>query len=496
MKKRILIIIKSIAFLLLLFISIYGATVVLSRKDSSYKYKDFFEEAKKDHIDVLFMGSSHVINAINPVALFEDYGYTSYNMGGHGALLQATYWELIESLDYCTPKWVVVDAYMLEKNVKYLDDREENASEDEINTSVEQLHLNMDAWPLNKLKIAAINDLIQDQDVRNQFLFDFIVYHNRWKYINEDDFRAVTGNEERNNLFGAEMRYEVELDMPSYPAPSQEQLITEDTVGSDYLENIIDVCQRKGIGVVVTYYPFAAQTHDMAAAIRTGEIAARYDVPYINMLDLNVIDMYSDLNDTGHLNATGAQKVTDYMGQWLSETGDLADHRGDEEYAHWQENVDKYKAELLDAVISEDNLYTRLNLLKLDDFSFVLYINEGSNVLKDSSMMHLIENISGTDAVENVSGSYILVKDSGKGTLAEARDGEQLSGVTTGLGTLNYQPVEHYFRLLYPSEDESVNYLYNDEHVTEDIQLIIYDSESGEIYSHDYYRSYGGNYER
>ncbi len=496
MKKKIQILIKSVIFIALLCISIVAASIVLCRKDSIYKYEDFFEEAEKGHIDVLFMGSSHVINAINPVVLFDDYGYTSYNMGGHGAVLQATYWELLESLEYCDPSWVVVDAYMLEKNIKYLDDRDEYADESEINTSVEQLHLNMDAWPLDKLKIAAINDLIQDKDIRNQFLFNFIVYHNRWEYVGESDFKALTGNAGKNSLFGAEMRYDVDIDPVLYPAPSEEELLTEQTVGCDYLEKIIDECQRRGIGVVVTYYPFAADTKDKAAAIKAGEIAAEYDVPYINMLDLDVIDLYSDMNDRGHLNATGSKKVTDYMGEWLSHTGDLIDHRGDEEYSYWQDCVCDYDEALLDALVSEDNLFVKLNLLKLEDFSFVLYVNEGSNVFNDDALKHLIMNISGTDEVDITDGPYIMIKDSGTGELVEGRDEEQLGGVLTGIGTMNYQPVEQYFRLLYSDEDPDTNYLYDDSHVNEDIQLIIYDSETGEIYSHDYYNSYGGNYER
>mgnify|MGYP002861187243 CR=1 FL=1 len=98
MKKTLANVFKSIIFLILLSLAIAATVVIVKRKESDYKYTDFFNEAKKDHIDVLFMGSSHVINAINPVFLFEEYGITSYNMGGHGAMLQATYWELEEAL--------------------------------------------------------------------------------------------------------------------------------------------------------------------------------------------------------------------------------------------------------------------------------------------------------------------------------------------------------------------------------------------------------------
>lgn len=495
MKKTLANVFKSIIFLILLSLAIAATVVIVKRKESDYKYTDFFNEAKKDHIDVLFMGSSHVINAINPVFLFEEYGITSYNMGGHGAMLQATYWELQQALEYCTPKWVVVDTYMLEKNIRYLDNREEFDDEDEVNTSVEQLHLNMDAWPLNDLKRQAIDDLIQDESVKKEFLYEFIIYHNRWKYLNESDFKTITGTADRNRLFGAEMRYQVELEPDQYPEVTESDLLTEDTVGTEYLEKIIELCQERGIPVVLTFYPFAAETKDQAAAIRAGQIAENFDVPYINMLDLDVIDVYSDLNDHGHLNVVGSKKVTDYMGQWLSETGDLTDHRGDDSYSYWQECVDNFNEELDDVLFSEDNLYIKLDLLNLEDYNFVLYVNGDSPVFLDDYLKRMIRNTSMTNKIDSTSGPYILVKDNSTGKTYEACESEELSAMSTAMGTLNYRPVEQYFRLLYSDEDPDTNYLYDEAHYLNDIQLIIYD-EDGDIFEHNYYKSNGGNYVR
>ncbi len=107
MKIRLVNILKVLAFVCAVSLCVYGASVVLRDKDSEYKYADFFDRA--DQIDVLFIGSSHVINAINPAVLYGEYGITSYNMGGHGSIMQSTYWELIEALQYCNPKAVVVD---------------------------------------------------------------------------------------------------------------------------------------------------------------------------------------------------------------------------------------------------------------------------------------------------------------------------------------------------------------------------------------------------
>ena len=81
MKIKISSIIKTITFLAVLSVCVFATTIVLRSKDSDYKYGDFFDKA--DQIDVLFIGSSHVINAINPAVLYGEYGITDAAAGAN-----------------------------------------------------------------------------------------------------------------------------------------------------------------------------------------------------------------------------------------------------------------------------------------------------------------------------------------------------------------------------------------------------------------------------
>lgn len=495
-KTKINIALKCIFFTLTVGVILYGATVVLERKDSLYKYADFFDMAEKDQIDVLFIGSSHVINAINPTVLYKEYGYTSYNMGGHGSLLQSTYWELMEALQYTTPKWVVVDAYMLEKDYRYLDDREANPDEDEVNTSVEQLHLNMDVWPCNKLKIDAMNDLILDKKVRREFLFNFLVYHNRWEYISEDDFKSITGHESRNELFGAEMRYDVETSILLCKQPKEGTILEEETVGERYLAAIIEECQKRGIGVLVTFDPFNPETKDIIAANSAGAIAKAYDVPYLNMLNGDVIDIYSDLNDHGHLNVVGATKTTRAIGDWLKKKGKLTDHRGDKAYSYWEERSNNFYDTIRDDIREENNLISKLSLMSLGEYGFVFYCNDGSQVFTDKPMEHIISEIAGSNMIKTTAGPYIMINDPKSGKIYEASGDSCLENIEIAMGRMYYQPVEHDFRLFYEADDTDTNYLYDDAYIGADIQILIYDKETGEVIDHQYFTSKGGKYAR
>jgi len=485
-----------------LFLIIAGCTLLIviaatERKESYIKNKVFFDEAKKDNIDVLFFGSSHVINGINPAVLYDEYGITSYNLGGHGSLLQESYWQLIRALELCKPKYVVVDAYMLEKDYQFIDRMYEDSSDADRQTSVDQLHLNMDAYPLSKLKIAAVNDLVQDPDIRRQFLFDFEVYHDRWKELTGEDFKKLTGNLEVNSLMGAEMRYGVKTDVDEYESALEGETLPDITVGGNYLMKIIDECQRDGIGIVVTYLPFSATTTDQIAANSAEEIAAMYDVTCLNMLKAEgIIDEAADLNDHGHLNVIGAKKVTEYIGDYFSSLGIFEDHRGDEKYKDYDEAAKAYKKELANYINDCADLPEKLNLLRESDLNVVLFVNEDSDALTDSGLRHLISNLSGTKAIDEgaaIGVSYLLIKDRTTGEVAESCGLVNLEGIHTALGDLNYIPIEKKFRLLYPTSDEESNFLYDDSHTSEDIQIILYD-DNGDIVEHLYFTSAGREY--
>ena len=63
------------------------------------------------------------------------------------------------------------------------------------------------------------------------------------------------------------------------------------------------------------------------------EYAEKYKLPYINfyeLIDTLKIDYETDTYDGGlHMNLNGADKLSDYLGQWLMEKYPLTDYRTD-----------------------------------------------------------------------------------------------------------------------------------------------------------------------
>lgn len=77
----------------------------LENKYSYEKYKPFFDEQQQ--FDVLFFGSSHILTAMSPMDLWNEYGITSYNFANSNERLATTFWVMKNAFNYNKPKMVV-----------------------------------------------------------------------------------------------------------------------------------------------------------------------------------------------------------------------------------------------------------------------------------------------------------------------------------------------------------------------------------------------------
>lgn len=103
--------IKVILFLIILLSCILIINNVLKWKDGYEKSRDFFEQT--EDFDVLFMGSSHMMNAVFPMDLWKDFGIVSYNIANGGEQTGSTYYNMLLALKYTRPKLIVLDTYTL-----------------------------------------------------------------------------------------------------------------------------------------------------------------------------------------------------------------------------------------------------------------------------------------------------------------------------------------------------------------------------------------------
>ncbi len=346
-QKRILTTLATIALLIAV---LFGLTRLLEDKISYREKGDYF--AADGDYDVFFFGVSHVQNGVLPMEMWREYGISSYNWGYSNSTPAQNYYLLREVLKESEPKVVVLDVngiveYEDKGNGKY--DRE----------SLMSSHVVFDRFPVSADKFVAVNDLFDDYDGRADFLWDFIIYHNRWDKLTREDLGAYTVNPERGAKSLAGISHTGIQLIP------QEEKITnlEDYTCYGYFIKTLDMCREKGIPVLCVCLPHIMDETSQRVANTMGDVVAQYDnAAYYNMLYDNLLAYSIDTYiDGGHVNYAGACKTTSRLGEYLRNNYDLPDHSDD---PVWKADYEKYLDFRRKTLAEQDQLSVFLMLLK------------------------------------------------------------------------------------------------------------------------------------
>ena len=92
----------------------------------------------------------------------------------------------------------------------------------------------------------------------------------------------------------------------------------------------------------------------------------------VNLFTKGIVDYDTDFNDWSHMNASGARKVTDYIGRLLTEGYDLKDKRNDPDYQDWNDGYSDYKDEVKKLIKNEGDYLKTLMLSYDKDFKVEL----------------------------------------------------------------------------------------------------------------------------
>lgn len=348
----------SVALLLALVLSgVAFWSNALRMNDGYYKNTPFVRDDRQ--YDVLFFGTSHVVNSVFPMQLWRDYGITSYNLAIHGGSIASSYWMLETALDYQKPKVAVMDVLLTKSNY--------------MQTDLPMAHAAMDPFPLTVTKLRAIWDIYDSPKDRAELLFPLDVFHNRWKDLDTEMLKRGFGESKVSPEKGGESRVRV--------YPLEEPLVVDASDAADgwteglrYLEKFILLCQQEGIAPVITYLPYrgagdAEEQRYSNAAIRLARSlgAQTIDLQHSDLLDDDT-DWY---DDGGHTNPLGAKKITGALGEYLAAAHDLPDHR---DSGDWAADYEAYYAYQADNLQKTEDLWSALALLSVEDFTATVEI--------------------------------------------------------------------------------------------------------------------------
>ena len=368
-------IISCVIFVILLFLCIAKCADLLEYKEARKKYTPFYES--KTNFDVVFLGTSHMWNHVLPMEMWDEYGIASYNWGYSNCTPAENYYIIQDIVNYTSPKVVVLDAYGLVEynsngNGKYKTDR------------IEQQHVQFDSFPIwSRSKLAASRDVFDDYKNNEDFIWNFIMYHNRWNELDKNDFEPEIYTEKGSHFLAGVGTAEYT------PIPADEK--TEiDSVCYPYFLKTIEFCQERGIQVLCTYLPFVAKEEHQRVANSIGDIVKAYpNCTYVNMLHEDIMDLDTDIYvDHGHLNYSGALKTTRWLGAYLRANYDLDDYSNDQ---NWVNDYQAYYQYKLGILTKQTTLPAYLSQLSDDDFMGELEVFD-EELLKSPQLVKLMDN--------------------------------------------------------------------------------------------------------
>lgn len=329
---------RAIIFLLLFLFLFQTIAGILRNKNSASASAAFYGEPK-DSLDVLFMGSSHMLNAVSPMQLWEEHGIASNNLAQNGQVLPVSYYALQEALRWQKPKLVVLDIYKV--------------VQDSLIDSKVNLHFTLDNMRFGLPKLRAVFDLLPSED-RVEYLLDLILYHTRWKELTKEDFQQLDTTER-----GAQALFTTSPPYEGWNVVPENETAVPAEVEIHYLEKIVELCRREGVELLLVAVPFSTPESDdlnrQATVNAMTAYAQAWGVPFVNLMHRTEemgFDFSTDMADVYHVNWRGMEKVTAWFGTYLTGKYDLPDHRGETKYKNWDEAVPVWHTYLAEQVNS------------------------------------------------------------------------------------------------------------------------------------------------
>ncbi len=286
----------------------------------------------KDH-DVIFVGDCEVYENFSPIVLWEDYGINSYIRGSAEQYIFQSYYLLEDTLRYETPEVVIFNI----QSLQFPESRNEAYN-----------RMTLEGMEWSKSKIDSINASMKDEEQFLDYVFPILRYHSRWSELKSDDFKYMFDTEKVSHN-GYYMRVDVR---PAVDVPKGKPLAdySFDENSWKYLDMMKDLCKEKGIELILikapSLYPYWYEEWD----VQLEEYAERNDLRYVNFLEITDevgLDYTTDTYDAGlHMNLSGAEKLSEWLGNYLRDEIGLNDRRGEEALsASWNEKIKFYEEE-------------------------------------------------------------------------------------------------------------------------------------------------------
>lgn len=265
-------------------------------------------------IDVLILGDSESYCSVIPLNIWQQYGITSYCCGTGAQKLCYSQELLNKVFEHQSPKVILLETNMIFRDFSYSD-----------------------------LMLHNVGSVLP-----------VLNYHHRWKSLKSSDLKMAVNYTNIVNTKGYEFDDAIDpANAEGYMSQAEEcaPLSRRNRV---YFKKIISYCEDQGAKVILFSVP-STVNWNMPRHNCIQKMSEEFGLDYIdtNLLREQItIDWQKDTRDKGdHMNHSGAQKVTDYIGEYLYKADLVKSHKDDKEYKCWDSAVENFNKSMDDSLI-------------------------------------------------------------------------------------------------------------------------------------------------
>ena len=259
-----------------------------------------FYQLDRDSLDILFLGSSHIYNSIDPDQYEEETGLTGFDMSTSNQDASLSYYLLEETLRYQHPKTVVMDLYGLKL---------------EPLTKTSSYKRTLDDMKWSEVKWEAVRAWLphmEGETLLPRFL-TILDFHSRWSSLEDADIHEGNYVTSRRGFCPTDETAD-DITHEAYLADEEEQSFSETT--ENYVNRIVELCQKNDIELILIKTPDTGWTEKWHEAGQN--LADGYGLEFIDfnepaILDKIGLDDSTDWRNANHLNAAGAEKFTHFL---------------------------------------------------------------------------------------------------------------------------------------------------------------------------------------
>lgn len=287
---------------------------------------------QEDPLDMIYIGGSDAFCYWYPLQAWNDYGFTSYDLGSTSMQTENILYLVKHALKYQDPQLFVIGVRSF---VIYSGDGYEGGlryTSDALNLGIDRLRL------IN----AYYDRRLMDQDIYSIYL-DIAKHHSRYELLSSPEAWELIDNVGRSPFKGVNvMSSYYYLDQRLQTNTGNKRKL--DPVAEYTLRELLEYCREKDLNVLFIESPYIMTQGDYEVYNTLDDIVTSYGFEFLNANDFFYdmgLNIYEDFSDTGHVNVLGAEKYTDFLGNYIIENYNIPSQKSVENIS-WNEAYDDF----------------------------------------------------------------------------------------------------------------------------------------------------------